>query len=76
MSQRMCISEQPFEIIKRAMGAAYFLLKGKQKVYLLAYPSADGKAEFLYAATPILGECFLCIWKYFHGAVTDVDKVD
>lgn len=42
--------------------------------YLLAYPSAGGKTEFLYAATPVLGACFLCIWKYFHGAVTDVDK--
>ena len=32
MNQRMCISEHPFGTIKRAMGAAYFLLKGKQKV--------------------------------------------
>lgn len=32
MSQRMCISEQPFGTIKRAMGEAYFWLKGKQKV--------------------------------------------
>lgn len=31
MKQRMCISEHPFGTIKRAMGAAYFLLKGKQK---------------------------------------------
>ena len=31
MNQRMCISEHPFGTIKRAMGAAYFLLKGKQK---------------------------------------------
>ena len=32
MSRRMCISEHPFGTIKRALGAAYFLLKGKQKV--------------------------------------------
>lgn len=32
MNQRMCISEHPFGTIKRAMGAAYFLLKGKRKV--------------------------------------------
>lgn len=32
MNQRMCISEHPFGTIKRAMGAACFLLKGKQKV--------------------------------------------
>ena len=44
--------------------------------YLMAYPFADGKAEFLYTTTPVLEECLLCIWKYFHGAVTDVDKVD
>lgn len=32
MSQRMSISEHPFGTIKRAMGAAYFLLKSKRKV--------------------------------------------
>lgn len=32
MNQRMSISEHPFGTIKRAMGAAYFLLKGKRKV--------------------------------------------
>lgn len=32
MSQRMCLSEHPFGTIKRAMGAAYFLLKGMRKV--------------------------------------------
>jgi len=32
MSKRKCISEHPFGTIKRAMGAAYFLLKGKRKV--------------------------------------------
>ncbi len=32
MAQRMCISEHPFGTIKRAMGASYFLLKGKKKV--------------------------------------------
>lgn len=32
MSQRLCISEHPFGTIKRAMGATYFLLKGKSKV--------------------------------------------
>ena len=32
MSQRMCLSEHPFGTIKRAMGAAYFLLRGIQKV--------------------------------------------
>ena len=32
MSQRMCLSEHPFGTIKRAMGAAYFLLKGLRKV--------------------------------------------
>lgn len=31
-SERMCISEHPFGTIKRAMGAAYFLLKSKRKV--------------------------------------------
>lgn len=30
--RRMCISEHPFGTIKRALGAAYFLLKGKRKV--------------------------------------------
>lgn len=29
---RMCLSEHPFGTIKRAMGAAYFLLRGKKKV--------------------------------------------
>lgn len=32
MNQRMSISEHPFGTIKRAMGAAYFLLKSKRKV--------------------------------------------
>ena len=32
MSQRLCISEHPFGTIKRAMGAACFLLKGLRKV--------------------------------------------
>lgn len=32
MNQRMSISEHPFGTIKRAMGAAYFLLKNKRKV--------------------------------------------
>ena len=32
MSRRMCLSEHPFGTIKRAMGAAYFLLKGLRKV--------------------------------------------
>ena len=32
MSQWMCTSEHPFGTIKRALGATYFLLKGKQKV--------------------------------------------
>lgn len=32
MEQRKCISEHPFGTIKRAMGAAYFLLKGMRKV--------------------------------------------
>ena len=32
MSLRMCLSEHPFGTIKRAMGAAYFLLKGLRKV--------------------------------------------
>jgi transposase len=32
MSQRMCISEHPFGTIKRALGAAYFLLKRMRKV--------------------------------------------
>lgn len=32
MSQRMCLSEHPFGTIKRAMGAAYFLLRGIRKV--------------------------------------------
>ena len=31
-AQRMCLSEHPFGTIKRAMGAAYFLLKGIKKV--------------------------------------------
>lgn len=31
MSQRLSISEHPFGTIKRAMGAAYFLLKSKRK---------------------------------------------
>lgn len=30
-NQRMCLSEHPFGTIKRAMGATYFLLKGKRK---------------------------------------------
>lgn len=32
MSKRLCISEHPFGTMKRAMGAAYFLLKGLRKV--------------------------------------------
>lgn len=32
MSHRMCLSEHPFGTIKRAMGATYFLLKGKRRV--------------------------------------------
>lgn len=32
MEQRKCISEHPFGTIKRAMGAAYFLLKSMRKV--------------------------------------------
>ena len=32
MSRRMCLSEHPFGTIKRAMGASYFLLRGKKKV--------------------------------------------
>ncbi len=32
MSHRMCLSEHPFVTIKRAMGATYFLLKGKRMV--------------------------------------------
>ena len=32
MCQRMCLSEHPFGTIKRAMGAAYFLLIGLRKV--------------------------------------------
>ena len=32
MLQRMCLSEHPFGTIKRAMGAACFLLKGMRKV--------------------------------------------
>ena len=32
MGQRLCLSEHPFGTIKRAMGAAYFLLKGLRKV--------------------------------------------
>lgn len=32
MSQRMCLSENPFGTIKRSMGATYFLLKGLRKV--------------------------------------------
>ena len=31
-AQRMCLSEHPFGTIKRAMGSAYFLLKGMKKV--------------------------------------------
>ena len=31
MDQRKCLSEHPFGTIKRAMGATYFLLKGKLK---------------------------------------------
>ena len=31
MDQRKCLSEHPFGTIKRTMGAAYFLLKGKRK---------------------------------------------
>lgn len=31
MRQRMCLSEHPFGTIKRAMGAAYFLLRGMRK---------------------------------------------
>ena len=30
--KRMCLSENPFGTIKRAMGAAYFLLRGLRKV--------------------------------------------
>ncbi len=30
--QRLCLSEHPFGTIKRAVGAAYFLLKGLRKV--------------------------------------------
>ena len=32
MIQRMCLSKHPFETIKRAMRATYFMLKGIQKV--------------------------------------------
>ncbi len=32
MELRKCTSEHPFGTIKRAMGASYFLLKGKRKV--------------------------------------------
>ena len=32
MTMRMCLSEHPFGTIKRAMGAAYFLLRGLRKV--------------------------------------------
>lgn len=32
MKKRMCLSEHPFGTIKRAMGAGYFLLRGKIKV--------------------------------------------
>lgn len=32
MAQRMCLSEHPFGIIKRAMGSTHFLLKGLEKV--------------------------------------------
>ncbi len=32
MEQRKCISEHPFGTVKRAMGAAYFLLKSMRKV--------------------------------------------
>lgn len=32
MDKRKCISEHPFGTIKRAMGASYFLLKGKRKI--------------------------------------------
>ena len=32
MNQRMCLSEHPFGTIKRAMGGAYFLLRGIRKV--------------------------------------------
>ena len=32
MEQRKCISEHPFGTIKRAMGAAYFLLKSMRTV--------------------------------------------
>lgn len=32
MAQRMCLSKHPFETIKRAMGAAYFLVRGLRKV--------------------------------------------
>ncbi len=31
-ARRMCLSEHPFGTIKRAMGAAYFLLRGLEKV--------------------------------------------
>ena len=31
MGQRLCLSEHPFGTLKRALGASYFLLKGKQK---------------------------------------------
>jgi transposase len=31
-AERMCVSEHPFGTIKRAMGSAYFLLKGMKKV--------------------------------------------
>ena len=31
MGQRLCLSEHPFGTLKRALGASYFLLKGKRK---------------------------------------------
>jgi len=31
MDERKCLSEHPFGTLKRAMGATYFLLKGKVK---------------------------------------------
>ena len=48
-AQRMCLSEHPFGTIKRALGASYFLLRGKEKVagefalYCLGYNIARAK---------------------------------
>ena len=48
-AQRMCLSEHPFGTIKRALGASYFLLRGKEKVagefalYCLGYNMARAK---------------------------------